>query len=88
MMKKEFGKWFLDLAKYILTAVFLTTYLTGLEEKTLVWFSAIAFVSTLLAGYFLLRSADEENTASTSVASGISSKIKEKNRNQYKKNKK
>ena len=87
-MKKEFGKWFLDLAKYILTAVFLTTYLTGLEEKALVWFSAIAFVSTLLAGYFLLRSADEENTASTSVTSGKSGETKEQNRKHNKKNKK
>ena len=34
-MKKEFGKWFLDLAKYILTAIFLTTYLKGIEGNAL-----------------------------------------------------
>ena len=31
-MKKEFGKWFLDLAKYILTAIALTTLFRGMEE--------------------------------------------------------
>ena len=86
-MKREFGKWFLDLAKYILTAVFITTYLTGLEEKTLVWVSAFAFVSTLLAGYFLLRSADEERTTLCSTEEK-SHEIKEKNKKQTKRSKK
>lgn len=87
-MKREFGKWFLDLAKYILTAVFLTTYLTGLEEKALVWVSAIAFVSTLLAGYFLLRSADEESTSRPCPTEEKSHEIRERNKKQTKKQKK
>ena len=60
-MKKEFGKWFLDLAKYILTAIFLTTYLTGLEESRLFWITFVAFVLCLLSGYFLLKQSDKEN---------------------------
>ena len=87
-MKREFGKWFLDLAKYILTAVFLTTYLTGMEEKALIWGSFIGFVSTLLAGYFLLKYADEENTAPQCSTTGNSHEIKEKSKKQSKKSKK
>ena len=59
-MKKEFGKWFLDLAKYILTAVFLTTYLTEIEGTALIWLSIIFFFGSLFIGYSLLKSADKE----------------------------
>lgn len=59
-MKKEFGKWFLDLAKYILTAIILTTYLTGLEETNLFWVTSACFVLCLLSGYLLLRQSDKE----------------------------
>ena len=59
-MKREFGKWFLDLAKYILTAIILTTYLTGLEETNLFWVTSACFVLCLLSGYLLLKQSDKE----------------------------
>ena len=59
-MKKEFGKWFLDLAKYILIAIFLTTYLTEIEGNTLIVLSIIFFFSSLFIGYSLLKAADKD----------------------------
>ena len=72
-MKKEFGKWFLDLAKYILTAIFLTTYLTGLEESRLFWITFVAFVLCLLSGYFLLKQSDKENIQASETKSTTNS---------------
>lgn len=77
-MKKEFGKWFLDLAKYILTAIFLTTYLKGIEGNALMWVSIVGFVSTLIAGYFLLRSADMERSKSPISKKETNAGIKQK----------
>jgi len=35
-MKREIGKWFLDIAKYIVTAVILKELFGGFEEKSIV----------------------------------------------------
>jgi len=32
-MKKEIGKWFLDIAKYVATAVIISSFLGSLEHK-------------------------------------------------------
>jgi hypothetical protein len=32
-MKKEIGKWFLDVAKYVATAVLISSFLGGLTPK-------------------------------------------------------
>ncbi len=73
-MKKEFGKWFLDLAKYILTAIALTTLFRGMEETKLLWTTFAAFSVCVLFGYLLLRQSDMEqnqgkNFSKTTVAS-------------------
>jgi hypothetical protein len=87
-MKKEFGKWFLDLAKYILTAVFLTTYLTEIEGTALIWLSIIFFFGSLFIGYSLLKSADKELMLSSNTEKDDTHEIKAKNKKQPKKNKK
>ncbi|MBO4800680.1 MAG: hypothetical protein J5545_02305 [Bacteroidaceae bacterium] len=67
-MKKEFGKWFLDLAKYILTAIAFTTLFTGMEEIPLLWTTFAAFSVCVLFGYLLLRQSDmEKSKVETSV---------------------
>ena len=88
VMKKEFGKWFLDLAKYILTAVFLTTYLTEIEGTALIWLSMIFFFGSLFIGYSLLKSADKELMLSSNTEKDDTHEIKAKNKKQPKKNKK
>ena len=78
-MKKEFGKWFLDLAKYILTAIALTTLFRGMEEAELLWTTFAAFSVCVLFGYLLLRQSDmeQEQTKILTVTKGRSEPIKE-----------
>lgn len=59
-MKKEFGKWFLDLAKYILTAIILTAFLGEMERTIVLWGALIFFLVSLVIGYVLLRQSDQE----------------------------
>lgn len=72
-MKEIFGKWFLDVAKYILTAMFLTTVLTDMEAARVLYITSLIFVVCLVIGYVLLREADKEK------------KKKEKRKNKNKK---
>ena len=59
-MKKEFGKWFLDLAKYILTGIILTAFFAKMEQNIVLW-GALAFFSiSIVVGYILLVQADNE----------------------------
>lgn len=59
-MKETFGKWFLDVAKYILTAMFLTTVLTDMETSKVLYVTSLIFFICLIIGYLLLRKADKE----------------------------
>ena len=68
-MKETFGKWFLDVAKYILTAMFLTTVLTDMDGPRILLVTFLIFFICLIIGYLLLRKADKEK------------KQREKNRN-------
>jgi len=62
-MKKEFGKWFLDLAKYILTAMFLTSVFTDMEKSEIQIYTLLAFLFCVSFGYLLLRNSGEEEKA-------------------------
>lgn len=55
-MKKELGKWFLDISKYIVTAVVLSTIFSDLQEsRTLYIFGSVASMLTLFWGLFLVK---------------------------------
>jgi hypothetical protein len=36
-MKKEIGKWFMDIAKYVATAILISSFLGGFNEKWLMY---------------------------------------------------
>ncbi|GAB6011015.1 DUF6722 family protein [Viscerimonas tarda] len=36
-MKKEFGKWLMDIAKYIVTAVIVSSFFNGVKEEQFVY---------------------------------------------------
>ena len=38
-MKKEVGKWFMDIAKYVATAVLISSFFGGLEQKWMMNFA-------------------------------------------------
>jgi hypothetical protein len=55
-MKKELGKWLMDIAKYITTAVVLSSIFGDVQEKWVIYVGgSLAIVVTLLAGLWLVR---------------------------------
>ncbi len=60
-MKEEIGKWLMDIAKYILTAILLTSLFDGLEDLWITYI--IAFITTavtFMTGIVLLRKKQKE----------------------------
>ena len=47
-MKKEIGKWFMDIAKYVATAVLISSFLGGLQQKWLMYVMGIVVVAIFL----------------------------------------
>ena len=59
-MKKEFGKWLMDIAKYVTTAVLLSSIFANIERTwSLLLFAVICIVLTLALGLWLLRDKKE-----------------------------
>lgn len=55
-MKKELGKWLMDIAKYITTAVVLTSIFGDVEERWVIYIGgSLAVIITLFAGLWLVR---------------------------------
>jgi len=55
-MRKELGKWLLDIAKYITTAVILTSLFSGVEQKWVIYVIGLTAVfATLVMGLWLMR---------------------------------
>ena len=55
-MKKEFGKWLMDIAKYILTAVILTLFFEDMSEKKIVYiWGGIIVVSAVIVGLYFQK---------------------------------
>lgn len=61
-MKKEIGKWFLDIAKYIVTAVVLKELFGGFEEKSIViTVATLTALFAFISGIIILRSVDKND---------------------------
>lgn len=60
-MKKELGKWFLDIAKYVATAVLLSSLFAEVERWSWYLYLLVAFVVvvTLVVGLFLMKKEDK-----------------------------
>ena len=54
-MRKEIGKWFMDIAKYVATAILISSFLGSFEKKWAVYVVGIIIVSVgfLLGLYFI-----------------------------------
>lgn len=59
-LKEEYGKWFMDVAKYVLTAMLLTTMVEGMSQMWVVIITGIFLILSLLFGTILLRKGNEE----------------------------
>ena len=55
-MKKELGKWLMDIAKYLTTAVLLSSMFANIEKLWIIYVFALSgIVSTLAVGLWLVR---------------------------------
>ena len=59
-IKQEFGKWFLDVAKYVLTAMILTSMIEGLSQLWLIIGASALMILCLIFGAVLMRKGKEE----------------------------
>lgn len=55
-MKKELGKWLMDIAKYIATAVLLTSIFRDIEEKPIIYLGGLlSIILALGIGLWLIK---------------------------------
>ena len=54
-MRKEFGKWLMDIAKYMMTALLLSSVFGDMSSKKVVIIVIAATIATLIIGLFLVR---------------------------------
>jgi len=57
-MKKEFGKWLMDIAKYIVTAIILSSFFSGMNEQQWIYIVA-AVVAAIVVGFGLYLQKEE-----------------------------
>ena len=61
-MKKEFGKWLLDIAKYMVTALLLSTIFADMREPMIMYLVAVfSFVLLIIGLAVIYNSEQEEN---------------------------
>lgn len=53
-MRKEFGKWLLDIAKYLATAVIISSIFTGVETAKTFIYGTISLITLLVSGLLLI----------------------------------
>ncbi|MDR1357026.1 MAG: hypothetical protein LBJ58_05080 [Tannerellaceae bacterium] len=55
-MKKEIGKWFMDIAKYVATAVLISSFLGGFEQIWAVYtVGAVIVIAAFCLGLFFIH---------------------------------
>jgi Sec-independent protein secretion pathway component TatC len=59
-VKEEYGKWFMDVAKYVLTAMLLTTMIEGMSQTWITVTTAVIVLLSLTFGTILMRKGKEE----------------------------
>jgi ABC-type multidrug transport system permease subunit len=55
-MKRELGKWLMDVAKYVTTAVLITSFLGSFEQEWMMYvIGSVTIVVTMLFGLWLIN---------------------------------
>ena len=57
-MRKEFGKWLMDVSKYMVTALLLSSIFGDINNPIVL--ASVVFASTLVAGLWLVRNKKEK----------------------------
>ena len=62
IVKKEFGKWLMDIAKYMVTALLLSTIFSDMQEPIIIYMVVILSIIVLIFGLYWINEAElEEN---------------------------
>jgi ABC-type transport system involved in multi-copper enzyme maturation permease subunit len=62
-MKKEIGKWLMDVAKYIATAVLISSFLGGFQQKWVMYLVGIfTVILALFVGLYLINDKKTKKT--------------------------
>lgn len=61
-MKKEFGKWLMDIAKYMVTALLLSSTFGNMNNPLIVACVVVASASTLGAGLWLIGNTEKKES--------------------------
>lgn len=59
-MKKEFGKWLLDIAKYMVTALLLSTIFADMREPIIMYLVAIFSLVLLIIGLAVIYNSEQQ----------------------------
>ncbi len=59
-MKKEFGKWLLDIAKYMVTALLLSTIFADMREPLIMYLVAIFSLVLLIVGLAVIYNSEQQ----------------------------
>ena len=61
-MKKEFGKWLLDIAKYMVTALLLSTIFADMREPVIMYIVAIFSFVLLIIGLAVIYNSEQQES--------------------------
>ena len=59
-MKKEFGKWLMDIAKYMVTALLLSTIFADMAEPIIIYMGVMLSVIVLGFGLYWVNEGEKE----------------------------
>ena len=60
-MKKEFGKWLMDVAKYMVTALLLSTIFTDMDDPVIIYVVVVLSIVVLGFGLYWVNEGEMEN---------------------------
>ena len=61
IMKREFGKWLMDIAKYMVTALLLSTIFADMDNPVIIYMVVVLSIIVLVIGLYLV-SDDKKKT--------------------------
>ena len=66
-MKREFGKWLLDIAKYMVTALLLATIFKDMYDPIIIYMVVLLSLVILLLGLYVIYDSDLDEKKFTKV---------------------
>lgn len=60
-VKREFGKWLLDIAKYMVTVLLLATIFKDMQNPIIIYMVVILSVTVLIFGLYVIYDSDQDD---------------------------